>query len=51
MGNIILFVFDYSTMLGDGRLSVEDIDLLKENAEKAAEAIDVDDDGVISGLF
>ncbi len=34
------FVFDYSTMLGDGRLSVEDIDSLKENTEKAAVAID-----------
>ena len=35
------FVFDYSTMLGDGRLSVEDINGLKCATNKAAEAIDV----------
>ena len=35
------FVFDYSTMLGEGRLSAEEINALQATTEKAAEAIDV----------
>lgn len=34
------FVFDYATMLGDGRINAEDIDGLKGRARKAAAAVD-----------
>lgn len=35
------FIFDYSTMLGEGRLSLEDITAMQDLTEKAVEAVEV----------
>ena len=35
------FVFDYGMMLGEGRLSIKDLEVFHESTEKAAEAIDL----------
>lgn len=35
------FKFDYSTMLGTGRLNIEDINALTDKTKRAAEAVDV----------
>lgn len=35
------FCFDYGTMLGDGRLRIDDLNALQDYAKKAAEAVEV----------
>ena len=35
------FIFDYSTMLGEGRLSLDDITAMQDLTEKAVEAVEV----------